>query len=455
MTGSWRFILPLFLVTCLLPAGIRGIPAPAPGAVRMGPPAPPARSTAFPTPTRGAALAPYSFSPRWDNKQQGVFVLSLCRDLRGCTWVGTAAYPKPDDGGVWRYDPAAPEDRRWTRFTVQNGLVDNNGYAFATDALNRTWVGSLNHGVSVFNGEVWKNYDILTGPSGSRVFAIATCPTDHDVWIATESGLTRYSLRKDTWSYYNRPQLPSDQTNALAFNKVGDLFMGTQCDGIAIGRAADGYRRWTMVKGPDQAPNTPGGSGLPTNLINSLAVSPGTGTVYAGTTTGLARSEDNGRTWRYLRGADWRSKVLGLYHGPKPGDFDTHGHILQEDDIQSVSAGDDGILWIGYRWMGYDAIDELSGRVLKSGNVGRVRSILPSGHLGALVGRYGAGVQVIPWAAVRGVNGPGPAVAPVTSPAPLPHPAAPPTDTDLEAFLPRSGSASDKVDMPVYFGEDC
>jgi len=31
------------------------------------------------------------------------FVMSLCRDLRGCLWVGT------EDGGIQRFDPSAPE----------------------------------------------------------------------------------------------------------------------------------------------------------------------------------------------------------------------------------------------------------------------------------------------------------------------------------------------------------
>ena len=98
-------------------------------------------------------------------------------------------------------------------FTTDDGLGDDNGYAVACDRLGRIWVGHLNHGVSVYNGHQWQTYEVvgglsrpdtLSGPLGERVFAIAVCPTDGDVWIATNCGLSRYSEKQDTWNYYTR-----------------------------------------------------------------------------------------------------------------------------------------------------------------------------------------------------------------------------------------------------------
>ena len=75
--------------------------------------------------------------------------------------------------------------------------------------------------------------------------------------IATSAGLTRYSAAADTWRYYTRADgLPSDQANALAFDASGNLYVGTQCDGIAIGSAADGYKNWRLIPGPDELPTT-------------------------------------------------------------------------------------------------------------------------------------------------------------------------------------------------------
>jgi hypothetical protein len=85
MTGSQRILAQLLLVTCLSPACVRAIAAQAPGQVLMGPPAPAAKPAASTTLPGRSALDPYAFSPRWDNTLQGAYVLSICRDLRGCT----------------------------------------------------------------------------------------------------------------------------------------------------------------------------------------------------------------------------------------------------------------------------------------------------------------------------------------------------------------------------------
>ncbi len=68
------------------------------------------------------------------------------------------------------------------QFTTKDGLGDDYGYALACDDQNRIWVGHLNHGVSVFNGQKWQTYEVvgglsrpdtLNGPLGERIFKIA------------------------------------------------------------------------------------------------------------------------------------------------------------------------------------------------------------------------------------------------------------------------------------------
>ncbi len=256
------------------------------------------------------------------------FVFSLAQDATGKIWVGT------EDKGVFRYDPAAKNAAQWTNFTTKNGLGDDNAYAICPDNLGRIWVGHLNHGVSVYNGESWKNYDVLDGPIGERVFSIAADPKSGDIWIATSAGLTRYSVDHDKWSYITRADgLPSDQVQSLAFDARGNVYAGTQCDGLAIGRpplprlfgegrpavslsnGGEGAPSWTQITGSDSAPLTPTGAGLPGNLINQMLVSR-SGTIYAATTCGLAASKD-GKHWMFIRGADWAAKVKGLYGSRK------------------------------------------------------------------------------------------------------------------------------------------
>ena len=261
-----------------------------PLAAAVPPPAPPA-------PVLTSALP-------WDAEHQGRFLESLAQDRQGHTWVAT------EDQGVWRFDPAAPAGQQWTQFTTKDGLGSDDVYALLVDSHSRVWAGTL-HGVSVYDGKTWKTYGPLEGLSGFRVFALASCPTSGDVWIATEGGLTRYVIKTGRWRQYSRLDgSPSDAVQCLAFSKSGNLYVGTQCDGIAITSAKNDYKTWRTVRGPALLPETPGGAGLPTSLINCLYVAHD-GTVYAGTTTGLALSSDSGKTWRFLRGADWLDKRDG------------------------------------------------------------------------------------------------------------------------------------------------
>jgi ligand-binding sensor domain-containing protein len=71
-------------------------------------------------------------------------------------------------------------------------LSDGGITADRPTALSQNSAVVLNHGVSVYDGETWKNYGVIEGPIGERIFAIAVCPADGDVWIATSAGLTRY-----------------------------------------------------------------------------------------------------------------------------------------------------------------------------------------------------------------------------------------------------------------------
>ena len=298
-----------------------------------------------------------SFS--WDQNERGAFVVSLTRDRLGRVWAGT------EDKGVWCFDPQAPDATAWRQFTVKDGLGDDNAYALAVDASNRIWVGHLNHGVSVYNGRSWKNYGAAQGPQGERVFSIAADPSGSDVWMATNAGLCRYTVKSDAWRTYGAADgLPSSQINAVACDDIGDVYVGTQTDGIAWSGPTDDYRQWRTARGPDgdKLPLVPSGEGLPSNQISDILVSRHSNAIYVATPTGLARSYDRGEHWSYLRGANWLEKARGLQSKPAESDL-AEGlerlpsvglQMLREDYVTALSEDERGRLWIGYRTQGWE-----------------------------------------------------------------------------------------------------
>jgi len=256
-------------------------------------------------PSRASAAPSLPTVSKEAAEQQIKFVTCLCRDKQGYIWIGT------EDQGLWRYDPAASVTADYIHFAAADGPGDDNIYALACDKSGRVWAGTLNHGVAVFNGRKWASYAPPDGPLGCRVFALAVNPISGGVWMATEAGLARYEQKQ--WTYYTRASgLPSDKATALAFAPNGTLYVGTECDGIAIGSLHDDYRSWRTVPGPASPPAALRGVGLPSALINCLDVTPDD-EAWAGTTAGLAHSGDGGRTWQFRRGNDWKDKAFGRF----------------------------------------------------------------------------------------------------------------------------------------------
>ena len=239
----------------------------------------------------------------------GAFIMSMCTDHDGVTFFGT------EEEGIWAYDRRLPPQSRWHHWTAaSNGLGDDTAYCLCVDRKNRVFAGTNNSGVNVWNGHAWKNYSQLTGPLGAHVYAMAVSPVTGSVFMATEAGIAVYKEAADSWDYILAPMGKSlPQATSLTFNKSGDLILGSQTDGIFVGRAASGFTHWDHIPGPDYMPRSASGAGLPTGEINCLLTARDGNTIWAGTRCGVAASVDGGSHWQFWRGADYRDKVNGLY----------------------------------------------------------------------------------------------------------------------------------------------
>ena len=399
------------------------------------------------------------------------FITAMAADASGNVWLAT------EDEGICRMDTASND---WKQFKSKAGTGDDTFYAVAVDRLGRVWCGSLNHGVSVYNGRSWRVYGLDTGPLGARVFDIRCSPVDGDVWMATSAGLARYRITSCAWSYYTRLDgLPTDQVQSLVFNRQGDVIAGLQCGGIAIARAAEGHRQWTAIAAPwyfDKGqrapyPLTPQGEGLPSNLINCVLVTRDN-TIWAATVAGLAWSRDNGQSWRFLRGRDYADRVKGLLGGPpkdwKPPLKSETDKLLPEDYVTCLAEAPDGNLWLGFRKQGCAELNpktvevhqwikpSAKGSLLKDGYVNKLLP-LPDGRI--LAAGYGAGLQcVLPADAPKpGAFKPLAVAKPTnTTFPPFPAPAAGPDDETLRKWISFTQSLKTPTPAPgaTYLGED-
>ncbi len=215
--------------------------------------------------------------------------------------------------------------------------------------------------------------------------------------------LTRYSAKSDSWSHFTEADgLPTHEISALAFDSVGNLYVGTQSDGLLIGKPDDGFKSWKQIKGPDTLPETAFGKGLPSNLVNDVLVADDD-TIYVATTCGLARSKDFGDSWSFIRGEDWADKLRGLYDKKdvKPLEGALPGQLLREDYVTGLAEDPSGLLWISYRRRGYEIRRPLTDRVTFASapqdpnqefSYPYASTLLPLGDFKALVGTYSDGL---------------------------------------------------------------
>ncbi|HKR65702.1 MAG TPA: hypothetical protein VJZ00_18370 [Thermoanaerobaculia bacterium] len=139
-------------------------------------------------------------------------------------------------------------------------------------------------------------------PNGGRVDTIAVDPTkDTRILVASESGgLFRSSDGGATWHHVD--SLKVFNTNAVAYVPSNPKIIIVTAsedfrtsNGGGIWRSIDGGTNWKHIANP----SAPAGV---TDRYNAweISIAPDTGKIYVGTSYGVAMSENNGSTWKYV-----------------------------------------------------------------------------------------------------------------------------------------------------------
>lgn len=141
---------------------------------------------------------------------------------------------------------------------------------------NSLYIGT-GSGLAKFNGKSFRTFGADPGmfrdaPAGERINAILAAT--NEIWVATDTGLSKYSKLTSKWFYYlkgSQSQMPADAAQCLLLSDP-ILYIGTWGEGLAAFNTKDG--KWKFY---DQK------KGLDGRFITSLAYDPVKNVVWIGT----------------------------------------------------------------------------------------------------------------------------------------------------------------------------
>ena len=138
---------------------------------------------------------------RYDGKRSETFtirdglvagpIVTIGEDRDGRLWFGSGLHGVSRfDGKEWRSSPADSADLRFTTFTTENGLPDNQLRDIVEDEEGYVWVGT-HAGLSRYEGAHWATFTSREGLPSPYVFSVLQDRTG-TIWFGTRGGLVRY-----------------------------------------------------------------------------------------------------------------------------------------------------------------------------------------------------------------------------------------------------------------------
>jgi ligand-binding sensor domain-containing protein len=108
------------------------------------------------------------------------YIVALTVDRDGVVWSGTWG------GGLSRFD-----GKKWTTYTVADGLPGNHIFMLHEDTKGQLWIGT-NNGLVRRDGDHFKVFTTADGLFTNMVFAMATA-ADGSRWVGSFGGVARVS----------------------------------------------------------------------------------------------------------------------------------------------------------------------------------------------------------------------------------------------------------------------
>ena len=293
---------------------------------------------------RGGSVKKIPFNERFGQGLSGTSVLSVYFDQEGICWIGTYR------GGINKYDP---------NLNLFN-LVRSNPFdakslpapivkSFAEAKNGEIFVGTENGGVSLFSPATrsFRHYTIRSNRAGAgeKLVVMALLRTQKNKLLVGTFGDGIFILDPVSGSYRQVLQAPvtnrpgSDQVFTLSEDKSGNIWIGTNGDGISLWN-----QNLELIKWYTPAPKVAGEVLLPMNgYIRDI-------------------TEDNmGQIWFATHGGG----IAKLDpHNEKFTIFNFLNSRLPSDKVQSLFEDRKGNMWVATFGGGLGLLDKKSGNFI-------------------------------------------------------------------------------------------
>ncbi len=259
------------------------------------------------------------------------------------------------------------DHNEWRKIDRSDGLR-GTVYSVLEDRQHSLWVGLAGRGLLQWRGyREWENYSSKSGLTNDLIYEIVP-RDDGSIWVATEGGLFRGVRKQLGLSFKPVAGMDGFPVHSVHALPSGDLLLGTETRGVARfdprtqktewfgdGQGLTGKAAYALCIDSEQNLWVASEVGLfvahaPLRVFSRVVELPSTrfwnviqssdGTVWAGGAGGLFAFKDG--TWRNF----------------------TQRSGLSNQEVLSLGAGPNGVIWVGYRFGG--GIDRVQ---LKSGGI--------------------------------------------------------------------------------------
>jgi len=226
-------------------------------------------------------------------------------------------------------------------------------YAAFEDRQHNLWIGLAGRGLAQWRGyREWESYSAASGLASDLVYEILP-RADGSLWVATEAGLFRGERKQSGMEFRMVPGMGGFPVHSLQMDPNGSLWAGTETRGVARLTPATGKVEWF-----GEAQGLTGKAAYTLRFDRQHQL-------WAATEVGLFLSEapyhrfsriaelPSTRIWAVAEGTDgtlWAGGLGGLFE--LAGGHWTNlkqADGLSNQEVLSLGAGPDGVVWVGYR----------------------------------------------------------------------------------------------------------